>query len=114
MKAFITGSRAYGYPKDDSDVDLAILCSNVDLEILWTEAYREHGKRDGSPKLMFGHLNLVAFDADDPEEVKRFERWREAHNKLVAMAPVTKDVAIKMFRQHDAEGRYNHNCSVTG
>lgn len=34
MKAFITGSRAYGTPREDSDLDLVILTTPAAKEIL--------------------------------------------------------------------------------
>lgn len=34
MRAFLTGSRVYGSPKEDSDLDLVIHVSSGDLELL--------------------------------------------------------------------------------
>jgi len=99
MKAYLTGSRAYGTPRDDSDIDLVIACDAKTLGTLWE--FNEGGKG-----LRYGKLNLVAFNLDDAEEVARYDRWKIAHDKLAAAAPVTKEVAIEMFRSHDAEKVY--------
>lgn len=98
MRAYITGSRAYGTPREDSDIDLVIACGTSDLFALW--AVVEH------TKLMFGRLNLVAFNVDIPEEAARYERWLSVHNSLVARRPVTKEEAIAAFREADAESAY--------
>ena len=98
MRAYITGSRAYGTPREDSDIDLVIACGSNDLFELWESV--DH------VRLMFGKLNLVAFNVDVPEEAARYERWLAVHKSLVARKPVTKEQAIAAFREADAEGTY--------
>lgn len=98
MRAYITGSRAYGTPRDDSDIDLVIACGSNDLFELWESV--DH------TRLMFGKLNLVAFNVDVPEEAARYERWLKVHNGLVERKPVTKEQAIAAFREADAESIY--------
>lgn len=100
MEAYITGSRAYGTPRDNSDIDLVIACRTDDISTLWefTEA------NDG--RCAYGLLNLVVFNLDKPDEVKRYESWKAAHDRLVARSPVTKDDAIKEFREAGAESHY--------
>lgn len=77
MTAVVTGSRAYGDPRPDSDVDLVVLCSEVDIALLRELADgQEAGPRhpSGGPddaSLRFGRLNLIAVASP-----KRFEQWR--------------------------------------
>lgn len=98
MNAYITGSRAYGYPREDSDVDLVVLCSEADCKIIW--------KQNGYGRLQFGIINLVLFNADNPTDLNRYHKWKKAHDSLVARAPVTKEEAILCFREAGAESIY--------
>ncbi len=73
-RAFLTGSRAYGTPREDSDIDLCVLLSRDDyhtLKAALPEDAREDmddGRYDEEPggmNIRFGQLNLLAFnDAD--------------------------------------------------
>ncbi len=100
MNAFITGSRAYGTPREDSDIDLVVACSTDEISTLWELCEHPHAK------CVFGKLNLVLFNVEKPEDVERYQRWKGAHDRLVARAPVTKDEAIKEFRDAGAESVY--------
>lgn len=100
MKSYITGSRAYGTPREDSDIDLVIAVNEHDYRLLWAFADKDQKRLD------YGKLNLVAFNLDLPEESARFERWLKVHESLVARKPVTKDEAIAAFREADAEKGY--------
>lgn len=81
MKAFITGSRAYGLFTLTSDLDLAILIDQEDAALL-----REHAEefiqpapdyQNGNYNYRFGPLNLLVFT--DPVE---FQAWRKARDEL--------------------------------
>lgn len=85
MNAFITGSHAYGTPNENSDIDLAILCSESDSQFLWRNI------QDGFT-LRTGKLNILAF-----YNAKNFECWREVTNQLKAIAPVTREDAVAAF-----------------
>ena len=103
--AFITGSQAYGdeYRTPDADIDLALLLPEEVLAILWAEA-----KRTFQDKLMFGRVNLVAFNSDSIEEVSRFEKWREVTNFLIKNPPKGKEEAIENFRRVNIDRAYNN------
>lgn len=114
MNAFLTGSRAYGTPRPDSDVDLCVLLSHDDLEALALQAPQPNGEPasgdDNDASLRFGRLNVIAMT--DPD---RFAAWKEATTELVARKPVTRDQAIKLIDEKvlarrnaawDAEGEY--------
>lgn len=96
MTAFLTGSRAYGTPRPDSDVDLCVLLSHDDLEALALQAPQANGEPasgdENDASLRFGRLNLIAMT--DPD---RFAAWKEATAELVARKPVTRDQAIKLI-----------------
>lgn len=106
MNAYITGSRAYGhkYRKDNSDIDLAVLLDGqADNKLLWDESNPLAGK------LMFDKLNIITFLATDADEVIRWHKWRKCHDYLCANPPETKEDAIKVFREADAEKQYFKN-----
>lgn len=112
MRAFITGSRAYGKPKRSSDVDLVVLVRRADLEVLRLLCDDDDAskKKDsdagptaegpvGSASLRFGRLNLICLT--DPVA---YEVWAEGTKKLLqdveqTEQPVARDVAIAFFDQ---------------
>src|SRR5208283_96062 len=59
MKAFITGSRAYGTPRLDSDIDLVIQYNAATAALLRKESEAKNTVR-------FGRLNVI-IAGDDPE-----------------------------------------------
>ncbi len=112
MRSFLTGSRAYGTPRVDSDIDLVVLVSQDDANVLW------HNNGDSSlpasqnfdaPTLRFGDLNLIAI-IDDEDGRKQFEIWRDVTEALKQRAPVTKEEAIKAF---DEAGRTFTNIHLS-
>jgi hypothetical protein len=105
MKSYITGSRVYGYPREDSDIDLVVALSDADYRSLW--AWKVSENPSVKPKLMYGNLNLVAFNVDWPDDLARFHKWKAVHDVLCTQAPVTKEFAIEAFRAGGAEGNYN-------
>ena len=86
IDSFITGSRAYGTPRPDSDLDIAVLCDN-NANLLWQLTEKDRNS------CRFGKLNLITFTNKN-----NFERWRKVTNDLIKRAPVTRDVAIKAFQ----------------
>ena len=102
--SFITGSRAYGenYVTEDSDIDIVILAERETIADLFRLAFKDHGNN----KLQFGKINLVTFNADDPDDVRRYDRWKEANDYLIFNKPKSKEEAIAKFRELDAESAY--------
>lgn len=90
---FITGSRAYGYPREDSDVDLVVGVSGDDAMELW-----KHGS-SGEASCRFGKLNLITFHLDSSTGPDRFKEWRRVHDSLVARKPVTREEAVAAFQE---------------
>lgn len=92
--AFLTGSRAYGTPREDSDTDLCVLLSDSDMDQLerfapCVDGENEYGGHSGV-SLRFGRLNLLCFSDADV-----FGAWKEATAELIARKPVTRDNAVK-------------------
>jgi len=96
--SFITGSRAHGIPREDSDIDLVVALHEKDYRTLW--ALSTNGK------LQFGNLNIVAFNMSNPEDAKRYEAWRKVNYELCAKGPVSKDIACLAYRLAGAECNY--------
>ncbi len=99
LMPFLTGSRVYGTPREDSDTDLVVYVSQADLAILRATAgvaapdlkskYPEKGAT-----LMFGKLNLICV-----EDAAKFEAWRSATEALKARKPVTRDEAVRTIKE---------------
>lgn len=101
--AFITGSRAYGTPREDSDIDLVILC-NEDVAGRLREladAGDEFPASVAGPNsfsIRFGKLNIIAcFDK------KVYDLWRQGTLELQYKSgwglhsPISRDDAIAHF-----------------
>lgn len=97
MKAFITGSRAYGTPTQKSDVDLVIRIDLGAYEVLKEFADRQVEGSDSEGEfrsLIFGKLNLICCSSD-----KEWGEWRKGTAELRTKAPVTRDYAVDYFRR---------------
>lgn len=68
-RAILTGSLAYGTPREDSDIDILIGCDGPTLDILWARS-------DGLPKLTFGKLNLIAFNVRTGYGRDGYDAWK--------------------------------------
>lgn len=103
MKAFVTGSCAYGLVKKDSDVDLVVFVSDADMRLL--EKFADSGSTlaKGRPpsaegeqgiqaSLRFGRLNLLC--VTDPIA---YEVWRRGTVLLEREGEVTRDLAVRLF-----------------
>lgn len=105
MTAFVTGSRAYGEAKKDSDIDLVTLVTPGDLEKL-KKFYRDLGvpvvdndyEQDTGAAFIFGKLNLLCFTRDI-----EFDAWDKATAELVKQKPVTRQQAVFCIKSHLAE-----------
>lgn len=86
MKAFLTGSRAYGTPKPDSDIDLVVLVDPEAAELLWALS-------DTKGQCRFGKINLITFSNQD-----NFARWEAVTKELITRKPVTRDDAVAAFQ----------------
>lgn len=107
MHSFITGSQAYGQPTEKSDIDFVVLVSESELDTLRRMADkvlegRENSDADGeasSASLMFGRMNLIAVTNETD-----FAIWKHGTERLRQQKPVTRDMAIGVFRLLRAGG----------
>lgn len=96
-KVFMTGSRVYSFPKEDSDIDLVALISGDELREL--EALADNHDTLDSPggeeyedgrSLRFGRLNLLCIT-----EIQHFKVWKLGTEQLEAKKPVTREYAVE-------------------
>lgn len=108
FQSFVTGSCAYGTPDKKSDIDLVVFISKSDLEKLvcfenenkYKELLEENENENDhyglnpfeTATLRFGGLNLILVT-----KVKDFVIWRDGTAELVALKPVTREVAVNHF-----------------
>lgn len=99
MKACLTGSRVYGTPRFDSDLDCVVLVEDDnDYQLLHFSSDKRNGAiltNDGynGVSLRFGNLNVIAVLRDE----KVFEAWRKGTDFLKAIRPVTKEQACMVL-----------------
>lgn len=113
LAALLTGSRAYGTPRDDSDIDLVVFGTQELVETLTRLATREEhpeikfNKGTGSSDrgleqcqgtFRFGRLNLIVVT-----DIRDFEIWKQGTANLRGMQDmsvnVTREDAIAHFRK---------------
>lgn len=92
---FITGSRVYGIPTEESDIDLVLPPNgNSDFKKIMVGF-----SDDQNIPIKYGRLNLILTN-----ELKQWELWLQATNELIAMKPVTREFAIEhitnLFKSH--------------
>lgn len=92
----VTGSRKYGIPRDDSDIDLVVHLTEEDLQRLASQAESVSLANVNSgyngASLRFGNLNLIAVT-----EKRTFDAWKNGTQFLSAIKPVTKEIACLWF-----------------
>jgi predicted nucleotidyltransferase len=94
---FVTGSRVYGTPRPDSDVDLVVVADFDDdffVSVLWDFADDRDGSDCGS--LHFEKLNLISVEPDE------YDRWKRARDRCLAEKPVTRERAIEIHKEERA------------
>jgi hypothetical protein len=113
----LTGSRVYGTPRDDSDLDLCILVSDDEYNQFLVTADRdpdgdrvagsECGTAEWSRRtrsFRFGRLNVLVTTSR-----KMYEAWQKATDELRTahsiIGPVTREQAIKVSQKFEKEVR---------
>ncbi len=90
---FLTGSRAYGIPRDDSDWDFVIHQPSGSLDVSIPGAcVNHHNPYHYSVK--HGPLNLMVF-----RDLTAFEKAKELTDELIRRKPVTRDEAVAVFQK---------------
>lgn len=84
---FITGSHAYGSPRDDSDIDL----------VVWAVGDTRATLEAGGYPIRFGKLNLILISDDDQWDI-----WRLGTQALVKLhksrkSAVSREEAVAFF-----------------
>lgn len=98
MKSFITGSRDYGSPTANSDIDLVILVSKEDAEFLKRQSDL------GNLPTKFGKLNLII--ADNENDFNIWFMARELCRKAARKTPenkISRSKAVEIHRKLFAE-----------
>jgi predicted nucleotidyltransferase len=85
MHAFITGSRIYGKPTGESDIDLVVRVDGATAEILM-----QLGSKNGKNPVRFGNLNLILCTSDI-----EYATWRVGTSTLHREKLVFKVVSDK-------------------
>jgi len=91
MKAFLTGSHAYGAPTSESDVDLVVLVTEAEAAVL-----REQSETKQIPH-RYGNLNLIILT-----DVLEYNAWATFTKDMQTQRedtgqPVTKEEAKAAF-----------------
>lgn len=90
--AILGGSRAYGFPTEDSDWDLVVLVDPATAEKL-LDAFPS-GANSGDGSIMAGNLNLLLAQSRGEYDV-----WVQGIEELKARAPVSRDEAVDLFKR---------------
>ena len=96
MKAFITGSRIYGKPGSDSDIDLVVRMErNQEVLQMFTDLADDSGsdiEEAEQISFRFGALNLIVCFSD-----KAYDVWFQGTALLIARRPVPREEAVALF-----------------
>ena len=95
IMGILTGSRAYGEPRSDSDVDLALFVDPRLATILRNAADPHNADHPG---VRFGRLNLILCESQE-----EYDKWHGGTLKLIGEAPVTRDAAKAEFRSRNTQ-----------
>ena len=99
--ALLGGSRAYGKPRADSDIDLLIRISKADFSQMCLGLNADEWWCDiESGSVKHGKINLICCFTDS-----QYHIWRKGIQNLKLRAPnVTREEAIKEFKSLRASG----------
>jgi hypothetical protein len=94
-KAFLTGSRAYGTPRVNSDVDVVVRTTPELIDTINLFAFPEttfDWYENDSVSFKFGNLNLICVKSDVV-----YEAWKTGTDELTNKSPVSREDAITAF-----------------
>jgi hypothetical protein len=109
MDAFLTGSRIYGTPTSESDLDLVIFLSKSEAYFIMNHADKDDKSRpiyddDNIFVCRYGKLNLIMLTDEDD-----YNAWKCGTKECLSTKPVTRDFAkaaiiyAKEFNLHNRE-----------
>jgi hypothetical protein len=90
-KPFLTGSRAYGSPRPDSDTDICALVDQYEMNYLQMRLPVRGSYNHGVTVVMPGYDILLFPNKTD------FNCWRDVNDWLIERRPVTKELAVDAF-----------------
>ena len=94
MNAFITGSRAYGKPTANSDVDLVIRVNTETAQELQRLSDNPFENQGGVVVVRYGKLNLIVCETDEQYAV-----WRLGTSELTMRGEwIPKEIAHEVFK----------------
>lgn len=91
--SFLTGSRVYGTPHEDSDVDLVVLVTEEEKQKLIEES------DSGLLPCRYGLLNVIAVTSE-----AELQKWVNARDECIASAPIDRNAAVSIHKKHGATG----------
>ena len=110
---FCTGSRVYGTPREDSDIDVVALIDERNFDkkfsLLWQQSDDLQEELKGNPagsyiyepddhSLRFGKLNLLCF-----YHKMKFDAWHAGTQHLICLRPVTRDFAVEVLEDREEQ-----------
>lgn len=94
QRPFITGSRAYGSPSEDSDLDIVIRCDRYIAAVVESLIGRSTSDYDHeSVSVQCGQVNLHLCTTD-----REYDRWKLGTRSCEVVAPVDRETAKKLLR----------------
>lgn len=94
MKAFITGSHAYGTPTPDSDVDMVVMIDPGIVHLLAGIGQAGSFTEDGTIAIRFGKLDLICCTKEET-----YAEWVTGTTLLRQRLPVTREEAVACFEE---------------
>lgn len=96
MRAFITGSRAYGSPGPKSDIDLVVMVSNSTRDLLLRYGTKVEGE---DQVIRFGKLNIIACLNEEEFAIWKVGTRMCFIEKDTSGNPTSRERAIEVFSQ---------------
>lgn len=97
MKCFITGSRWYGAPKHDSDLDIVLCCPSKYWPLLHPSCDKVNSDEPeytrSSLNYRYGKLNLIIVSSR-----WYYLRWRLARFICWCKSPINRDTAVAIHK----------------
>lgn len=91
---FITGSRAYGSPSEESDLDIVIRCDRYVAAVVEALVGKCSSDYDHeSVSVQCGEVNLHLCTTD-----REYDRWKLGTRSCEVVAPVDRETAKKLLR----------------
>ncbi len=94
QRPFITGSRAYGSPSENSDLDIVIRCDRFVAAVVESLIGKCSSDYDHeSVSVQCGKINLHLCTTD-----REYDRWKLGTRSCEVVAPVDRETAKKLMR----------------